>query len=86
MTTDGGYRGVMVRGPLRKMETRMVLRPVVGGTVIEHDETYELPLYLRPLTSMIRRWLDKSLEIELDFIKEGSEALNRRLQLQRLDA
>jgi hypothetical protein len=86
MTTDGGYRGVMVRGPLRRMETRMVLRPVIGGTVIEHDEVYELPLYLRPLTAMIRRWLDKSLETELDFIKEGSEGLNRQLQLQRLDA
>lgn len=85
MTSDGGYRGVMVHGPLRRMEMRMVLRPVIGGTVIEHDETYELPLLLRPLNALIRRWLDKTLESELDFIKEGAEGLNRRLQLQRLD-
>jgi hypothetical protein len=86
MTQDGGYRGVMVHGPLRRMEIRMVLRPVIGGTVIEHDETYELPLLLRPLNSMIRRWLNTTLENELDSIKEGAEGLNRRLQLQRLDA
>jgi hypothetical protein len=86
MTQDGGYRGVMVRGPLRKMECRMVLRSVVGGTVIEHDEAYDLPFLLRPLNSFIRRWLDSTLENELDSIKEGAEALNRQLQLQRLDA
>jgi hypothetical protein len=86
MTVDGGYHGVMIHGPLRRMECRMHLRPVIGGTVIEHDETYELPLLLRPLTSMIRGWLKKSLETELDFIKEGSEGLNRRIQLRRLDA
>lgn len=85
-TQDGGYRGVMVRGPLRRMECRMVLRSVIGGTMIEHDETYELPLLMRPLNSLIRRWLDKTLESELGSIKEGAEGLNRRLQLQRLDA
>ena len=62
MTVDGGYRGVMIRGPLRRMECHMVLRPVIGGTVIEHGETYEPPLLLRPLQSLIRRWLDKTLE------------------------
>ena len=85
MTQDGGYHGVMVHGSLRRMECRMVLRPVIGGTALERVEIYELPLFLRPLTSFIRRWLDKTLESELDFIKEGAEALNRRLQLQRLD-
>jgi hypothetical protein len=86
MTQDGGYRGVMVRGPLRRMECRIMLRPVVGGTVIEHDEAYDLPLMVRPLNSLIRRWLNHTLESELDSIKEGAEALNRRLQLQGLDA
>ncbi len=86
MTQDGGYRGVMVRGPLRRMECRIILRSVAGGTVIEHDETYELPMILRPLDFLIRRWLDQTLENELDFIKEGAEGLNRRLQLQRLEA
>jgi hypothetical protein len=85
MTMDGGYRGVMIQGPLRRMDCRIVLRPVVGGTVIEHDENYELPLFLRPLSSVVRRWLDKALETELDSIKEGAEGLNRQLQLKRLD-
>ena len=85
-TSDGGYRGSMVSGPLRRMECRMALRPVIGGTSLEHQELYELPLYLRPLSSLIRRWLDKTLESELDSVKEGAELLNRRLQLQRLDA
>lgn len=85
-TSDGGYRGSMVSGPLRRAEIRMALRPVIGGTSLEHQEIYELPLYLRPLSSLIRRWLDKTLESELDSVKEGAELLNRRLQLQRLDA
>lgn len=86
MTRDGGYRGVMVNGPLRKMECRVLLRPVAGGTLVEHDEAYDLPFLMRPLKPLIRRWLDHTLESELDVIKEGAEALNRRLQLQRLDA
>jgi hypothetical protein len=86
MTNDGGYRGVMVSGPLRRMECRIALRPVIGGTMIEHDEAYELPLLVRPLNSIIRRWLNSTLENELDSIKEGAEALNRRLQLKGLDA
>jgi hypothetical protein len=84
-TSDGGYHGVMTHGTLRRMECRMTLRPVIGGTVIQHDESYELPLLLRPLTSMIRHWLNKTLETKLDFIKEGAEGLNRQLQLRRLD-
>jgi hypothetical protein len=86
MTNDGGYRGVMVKGPLRKMECRITLRPVIGGTVVEHDEVYDLPFLMRPLQSVIRRWLDHTLESQLDVIKEGAEALNRRLQLQGLDS
>jgi uncharacterized membrane protein len=85
-TPDGGYRGVMVSGPLRFMECRVALRPVTGGTVVEHDEAYELPLLLRPLNAFVRRWLDSTLETELDAIKEGAEALNRRLQLRGLDS
>jgi hypothetical protein len=83
---DGGYHGIMLTGPLKRMECRMMLRPVNGGTMLEHDEEYELPLFLRPLRPLVRRWLDKTLETELDVIKERAEALNRRLQLQVLDA
>ena len=86
MTQDGGYRGVMVSGPLRRMECRLALRPVAGGTLVERDEVYDLPFLMRPLKPIIRRWLDATLEHELDAIKEGAEAVNRRLHLQSLDA
>jgi hypothetical protein len=86
MTNDGGYRGVMVQGPLRSMECRFSLRPVIGGTLVVHDEVYDLPFVLRPLSPLIRRWLDHTLESELDAVKEGAEALNRQLQLQGLDS
>ena len=82
---DGGYRGVMLSGPLKRMECRMMIRPVNGGTVLEHDEEYELPFFLSPLRPLVRRWLVKTLETELDVIKERAEALNRRVQLQVLD-
>ena len=82
---DGGYRGVMVSGPLRHMECRVMIRPVNGGTLLDHDEEYDLPLILKPLRSLVRRWLDNTLEAELDQIKEGAEALNRRIQLQVLE-
>jgi hypothetical protein len=83
---DGGYRAVMVSGPLSRMECRMTIRPVNGGTMLVHDEEYELPFFLRPLQPMVRRWLDHALETELDVIKERAEARNRRLQLEVLDA
>ncbi|OGR95979.1 MAG: hypothetical protein A2V88_17180 [Elusimicrobia bacterium RBG_16_66_12] len=86
MTRDGGYRGVMVDGPLRRMESRLLLRPVIGGTLVEHQQAYEIPLLLRPLKPFVSRWLDSTLENGLGFIKEGAEALNRRLQLQGLEA
>jgi len=86
MTQDGGYRGVMVQGPLRRMECQVSLRPIVGGTIVEHREAYELPLFARPLQPLIRRWLRSTLESELDSIKEAAEALNRRLHLEKLDA
>lgn len=86
MTQDGGYRGVMVSGPLRRMECRMILRPVIGGTLVEHEEAYEFPLLMRPLKPLVRRWLDATLDNELGLIKEGAEALNRRLHLQALEA
>ena len=83
---DGGYRGVMISGPLKSMECRIALRPVNGGTLLDHDEEYDLPFFLWPLRSLVRRWLEHALETELDHIKEGAEALDRRLQLQVLGA
>jgi hypothetical protein len=86
LTKDGGYRGVLVQGPMKKAECWVSVRPVVGGTVVECGETYELPLILRPLSPLVRMWAKESMETRLDLVKEGAEALNRRLQLERLDA
>lgn len=83
---DGGYRGVMVSGPLKRMSCRVMIRPVNGGTMLEHDEEYDLPLFLRPLSPLVKTWLDHTLESELDLIKERAEALNRRVQLQFLES
>jgi Polyketide cyclase / dehydrase and lipid transport len=82
---DGGYRGVMVSGPLRGMESRVAVRSVVGGTIVESAETYDLPFPLKPLSFFLRSWLVSVLETKLSAVKEGAEALNRRLQLQSLD-
>ena len=86
LTKDGGYRGVLVQGPMKSAECWVAVRPVVGGTVVERGESYELPLLLRPLSPLVRRWVDQAMETQLDLVKEGAEALNRRLQLERLDA
>src|SRR5262249_35786505 len=42
-TRDGGYRGEMIRGPLWKMIGGYSLRPVIGGTILTHDEHYHFP-------------------------------------------
>ena len=82
----GGYRGVMTRGPLKRMECLLTIRPVNGGTVVEHREEYELPLPLKWLSPLLKRWLNAGIESELSAIKEGAEALNRKLTIQRLEA
>ena len=84
-TQDGGYRREMVRGPLPKMVGGFHLRSVSGGTVITQEQQCQLPLPLRPLAFIWRRWLDSAMERELHVIKEGAERLNRELQLQQLE-
>lgn len=84
-TQDGGYRREMVRGPLPKMVGGFHLRAVAGGTVITQDQQCQLPLPLRPLSFLWKRWLDAAMDRELHVIKEGAERLNRELQLQQLE-
>ena len=85
-TADGGYRREMLRGPLPRLVGGVHLRSVAGGTVLTHEQHFQLPLPLRPLAFMWRRWLLGSMERELHVIKEGAEALNRKLQLQTLES
>ncbi|MBI4371014.1 MAG: SRPBCC family protein [Elusimicrobia bacterium] len=84
--SDGGYRGAMLEGPLRRMEFRLSLRPVSGGTMLEHSESYKLSALLGPFQPFLRRRIAFLLETKLDAVKEGAEALNRRLHLQSLEA
>ena len=69
---DGGYHGVMLTGPLKRMECRMLIRPVNGGTLLEHDEEYELPLFLKPLRSLVRRWLNQVGNITPHIVRSRS--------------
>lgn len=80
--TTGRVLGVT----LPRVERKTVVRAVNGGTVIEHGEGYALPFLLAPLKPLIHTMLDSELEVELRSVKEGAEALNRRLQLERLDS
>ncbi len=82
---DGGYRREMVRGPLPKMVGGFHLRSVTGGTLITQEQQCQLPLPLRPLSFLWRRWLDSAMDRELHVIKEGAERLNRELQLKQLE-
>ena len=41
-TQDGGYRSEMVRGPFKRVTGGFHLRSVSGGTLLTHDETYQL--------------------------------------------
>ena len=84
-TKDGGFRSEMVRGPLKRVTGGFALRAVTGGTVVTHDEQYLLPWALRPLTPLLKRWLDRSIDLELREVKEGAERLSRRLQLREIE-
>ena len=84
-TPDGGFRSTMTRGPLKKMTGGFHLRPVSGGTIVTHEEQYQFPLPLRPMTRLIRRWLEHTMDVELRVIKEGAERLNRSIQLQETE-
>ncbi|MBI5630613.1 MAG: hypothetical protein HY921_06995 [Elusimicrobia bacterium] len=85
-TRDGGYRTEMVRGPLSRLSGGFHLRPVSGGTIVTYQEQVQLPWLLRPLGCILKRWIGRHVETRLDAVKEGAERLNRRLQLEKLDA
>ena len=84
-TRDGGFRSEMVRGPLRKMVGGFHLRSVAGGTVLTHDEQYQFGLLMKPLTPFAKRWVARTMELELAVIKEGAERLHRQRQLQQIE-
>ena len=85
-TKDGGFRSEMVRGPLKKMVGGFHLRPVDGGTVLTHDEQYHFSPVIMPLVYIFRGWISRSMERELQLIKEGAERLHRQLQLRQIDS
>ena len=85
-TRDGGYRSVMVRGPLKQMTGGFHLRPVSGGTIVTRDEQYQVPLPVKPLKPIFRSWITRSMDLQLAAVKEGAEKLNRRLQIEQLES
>ena len=86
ITADGGYRGEMFAGPLSRMTLGYHLRAVPGGTIITHEEQYQFSLPLRPFAFAFRNWVTQSMDKELGVIKEGAEALNRQIQLKKIES
>ena len=84
-TQDGGYRSEMVRGPFKRVTGGFHLRSVSGGTLLTHDEHYLLSLPFRFLTPVLRRWLKRTMDLELGVIKEGAEQLPRLRLLDDID-
>ncbi len=84
-TRDGGFRSEMVRGPLSRMVGGFHLRQVAGGTLVTHDEQYQFGWLLRPMAFLFKRWITRSMDLELHVIKEGAERLNRQLQLKQIE-
>ena len=84
-TDDGGFRSRMTKGPLGRMQGGFVLKPVSGGVQITHYEEYGFSVLLAPIYPLIRRWLGRSMEVELGLIKEGVERLHRHTALASLD-
>ena len=74
------------RGLLRRKDGWADIRPISGGTVLRREELFELPFLIRPLGFLFRRRVDRALDSSLRLIKEGAEALNRRRQLQAVEA
>ncbi|MBI5201491.1 MAG: SRPBCC family protein [Elusimicrobia bacterium] len=84
-TQDGGYRSEMVRGPFKRVTGGFHLRTVSGGTLLTHDEHYVLSVPFSFLKPVLRRWLSRTMDLELGVIKEGAERLHRLRLLENID-
>ena len=78
-TPDGGFQSRMIRGPLKRMSGGFALKEVTGGTQLTHHELYGFPWFVRPFYPLLRPWLARSMELELEVIKKRSEELSRSL-------
>ncbi|MBI5209334.1 MAG: hypothetical protein HY927_05100 [Elusimicrobia bacterium] len=83
---DGGFHCEVPFGRLGRMAASYCLRPVVGGTVLTHEEVFHTALFLRPLLLLGRSWLAQALEAELWVIKEGAERLDRQIKLKEIES
>jgi hypothetical protein len=83
-TPDGGYRASMTQGPLKSMVSSYHLRPVLGGTMLTHEEHYGFRLPLRPLMRLFGPTLSHAMDRELHVIKEGAELVHRRCQIEAI--
>jgi len=84
-TRDGGYQSEMLKGPFRTVTGGFELIQVSGGTRVTHLESYHLPLALKVLRPILRRWLSRSMDLALGIIKEEAERLHRRRLLEDID-
>ncbi|MBI4676616.1 MAG: SRPBCC family protein [Elusimicrobia bacterium] len=84
-TKDGGYECQFVLGRLTRMSVAYQLKPVVGGTVLFHEEGFDVAVVLKPVLLAARAWLHQALEWELRVIKEGAERLDRQIKLKEIE-
>jgi len=85
-TPDGGFESRMTEGPLTDMCGGFHLRRVQGGTILTHYEQYGFPGLLRPLYPFLRRWLGRSMDVELGVIKEAVERTHRQETRTAIDS
>ena len=83
---DGGFYCQLPIGPLSSLGLSYEVREVTGGTVITHEERYDLPLLLMPMLFLLKRFIARAMEKKLWAIKEGAERLERQLDLRALEA
>ncbi|MBI5624321.1 MAG: SRPBCC family protein [Elusimicrobia bacterium] len=83
---DGGYECSFVLGRLTKMTAVYHVRPVTGGTLLAHEEVYDVSVLLRPVLLAARGWLLQAIEAEMRVIKEGAQAVDRQAKLKEIDS
>ncbi|MFA6316933.1 MAG: SRPBCC family protein [Elusimicrobiota bacterium] len=83
---DGGYECSVNVGRLTTMKSVYHLSPVTGGTLLGHEEVYDVSVLLKPVLLAARGWFRQALEAEMRVIKEGAQAVDRQLKLKEIDS
>lgn len=83
---DGGYHCDIPIAPLCTLGLSYDIREVTGGTVVEHEERYRVPILLMPVLFILKSFIARAMEKKLWAIKEGAEKLERLLYLRNIES